>query len=215
MTGKFIVFEGIDGSGTSTQSELLRKALSAKNIKTHLTCEPSNGPIGNLIRQIFKGRVSMSKGINPLDSTADLFDEQMAYLFAADRHDHLYNEIDGVFSLTSKNETVISTRYFFSSYAYHCSNQNDLDFVKQLNSRFPNPDLVIYLDNPTEVSINRMNERTFKDEYENSEKLIKARNNYEKIFSAYNGKILKLNATNDIEQIHNQIMNAVGDLFDN
>lgn len=213
MTGKFIVFEGVDGSGTSTQSELLKKALSAKNIKTHLTCEPSNGPIGNLIRQIFKGRISMPKGINPLDATSDLFDEQMAYLFAADRHDHLYNEIDGVHTLTSKGETVISTRYFFSSYAYHCSNENDFELIRKLNSRFPNPDLVIYLDNPIEVSINRIHERTYKDEYENAEKLTKAKRNYEKIFSTYNGKILKINATNKIEQIHQQIISAVGDLF--
>jgi dTMP kinase len=215
VKGKFIVFEGIDGSGTSTQSGLLSKYLSQNGRKSHLTCEPSNGPIGDLIRQIFKGRVSMPKGKNPIISTADLFDEQMAYLFAADRHDHLFNTVDGVYSLINKGYTVISTRYFFSSYAYHCTNESDIQFVKTLNERFPNPDLVIYLDNPTSVSVSRIDERVFKDEYENSKKLFKAKDNYDSFFKTYNGDLLILNATDKVEDIHKKIVKRVEQTLEN
>ena len=215
MKGKFIVFEGIDGSGTSTQSQLLYKYFSGKEKKPHLTCEPSNGPIGDLIRQIFKGRVSMPKGQNPLVPTADLFDEQMAYLFAADRHDHLFNSVDGVISLVNKGYIVISTRYFFSSYAYHCTTESDAHFVKTLNDRFPNPDLVIYLDNPAAVSVSRIDKRVFKDEYENSGKLIKAKDNYDSFFKSYQGDLLILNATDKVESIHRKIVEHVERTIDN
>lgn len=215
MDSKFIVFEGIDGSGTSTQSELLRAALIAKSVKCHLTCEPSDGPIGNLIRQIFKRRVAVAKGSNPNITSGDLFDEQMAYLFAADRHDHLYNNIDGIYKLKSDGAVVISTRYYFSSFAYHCSNQEDFELVKTLNARFPDPDLVIYLDNPEKKSIDRINLRAFTDEYENTEKLILAKRNYEKIFDQYKGKVLKLDATGSIESIHKKIMSEVEALLEN
>jgi len=215
MKSKFIVFEGIDGSGTSTQSEMLKKALNAKNIKCHLTCEPSAGPIGNMIRQIFKGRINVAKGSNPNIDSGNLFDEQMAYLFAADRHDHLYNNIDGVFKLKAEGAVVISTRYYFSSFAYHCSNQEDFNLVKTLNARFPDPDLVIYLDNPAIKSIERINERSFKDEYENTEKLLTAKNNYEKIFQEYKGRTLKIDATGSIESIHKQILLTVDTLIEN
>ena len=147
IKGMFIVFEGIDGSGTSTQAEMLNNYFLNNQKKCHLTSEPSSGPIGNMIRQAFKGRLNLSKGVNPYIDGGDLFDEQMAYLFAADRHDHLYNEIDGVIKLVNQDAIVISTRYYFSSYAYHCNSDADFELVTNLNSRFPKPDLVVYLDN--------------------------------------------------------------------
>jgi dTMP kinase len=212
MSGLFIVFEGIDGSGTSTQSELLLNYFKNQNISSFLTCEPSNGPIGNMIRQGMKNRISFSKGKNPIIKDGDLFDEQMAYLFAADRHDHLYNEIDGVINQVNNGAIVISTRYYFSSFAYHCTSKEDFSLVKTLNSRFPEPDLVIYMDNPVEESINRMSSRAFTDEYENIEKLKLVKSNYKKIFSEYKGKLLIINATDSIEKIQNEIINKVNEL---
>ena len=88
MKKQFIVIEGIDGSGKSTQAELLKNYLINKGEKAVISPEPSNGIIGNLIRQALKKRIFFTTDKN-------LFDEQMAYLFAADRHDHLYNDIDG------------------------------------------------------------------------------------------------------------------------
>lgn len=208
-SGIFIVFEGVDGSGTSTQSELLVDYFKGKGSTCYLTCEPSNGPIGNMIRQGMKGRVSFSKGENPLLPDGDLFDEQMAYLFAADRHDHLYNPIDGVMNQVKNGAVVISTRYYFSSFAYHCSSEEDFALVKTLNSRFPQPDLVIYLDNPVEESLKRMSTRAFSDEYENERKLLQVKSNYSKIFEEYDGELLIANATDIIEDIHECIVNKV------
>lgn len=209
MRGKFIVFEGIDGSGTSTQSALLLNALQKKNIKCTTTCEPSDGPVGNLIRQIFKGRVKVSHGKNPHKLDGNLFDEQMAYLFAADRHDHLYNEIDGVHSLLEKGVSVVCTRYIFSSIAYHCALESDFGFVRELNKNFPQPDIIIYLDNPINESIKRMEHRKFKDTYENEAKLSQAKANYSRAIAEYTGSIVQISATNPIHEIHEEVLEAI------
>jgi dTMP kinase len=205
MKGLFIVFEGIDGSGTTTQSNLLHQHFLSDNKVCYTTCEPSDGPVGNLIRQAFKGRVSLSKGINPFFNNGDLFDEQMAYLFAADRHDHLFNQVDGVIPLKEKGSIIISTRYYFSSLAYHCNSKTDYDMVKGLNSRFPKPDLVVYFDNEVSESIKRMSNRAFKDEYENTEKLKLVKNNYDAIFSDYQGELLVVDASLPMSEIHQLI----------
>jgi len=209
MKGKFIVFEGIDGSGTSTQAELLKMHFLAKKKNCHLTAEPSEGPIGNMIRQAFKGRLNLSKGDNPYLKDGDLFDEQMAYLFAADRHDHLYNQVDGVEKLLNTGASVVSTRYFFSSFAYHCRSDSDFKLVTSLNARFPNPDLVIYLNNPVEVSMERMKNRAFKDEYENEQKLSLVKKNYDKVFQNYEGKLVVIDATKAPAEIHNSIVDVI------
>lgn len=199
MKSKFIVFEGIDGSGTSTQSGLLREYFAKKNQSAKLTAEPSNGPVGHLIREGMKKRVVFSENTKH-------FDRQMAYLFAADRHDHLYNDVDGVFKLLNEGNHVISTRYYFSSLAYHCSNEEEFNFVRNLNKEFPNPDLVIYIDNPVEVSLQRLQQRSVQDIYENQEKLQKVKENYQKIFLNYTGKLCVIKGDKDPIQIHKEIV---------
>lgn len=201
--GKFIVFEGLDGSGTSTQSQLLQNALLEKGEKVHLTCEPSPGPIGNMIRQAMQGRILFSK-------QDDEFDRQMAYLFAADRYDHLNNPVDGVLKLVNEGFYVISTRYFFSSLAYHVTDDDSSQLVERLNSDFPNPDLLIYLDNPVESSIKRLNSRTVLDKYEEENKLTIVSENYKNIISNYNGEKLVLSALDSKEKIHAEIITKVG-----
>jgi len=197
----FIVFEGIDGSGTSTQANLLRDHMLVDDISAILTSEPSEGPIGNMIRQGMKGRIRFSDDL-------DSFDKQMAYLFAADRHDHLYNEVDGVLNFIEQGVHVISTRYFFSSYAYNAGDDS-LKLVKRLNESFPNPSLVIYLKNSVECSITRMKNRAFKDAYENEQKLKKVSENYDRIFSEYKDHILILDATKDSKELHDEIYTYV------
>ncbi|MDJ0679702.1 MAG: dTMP kinase [Crocosphaera sp.] len=194
----FVVFEGIDGSGTSTQSELLKEYFVAQGEKAIISPEPSSGIIGNLIRQALKKRILFTEN-------TDLFDEQMAYLFASDRHDHLYNDTDGVFKLIKDGFHVISTRYYFSSLAYNSHTQKQFDFVSKLNHKFPNPDLVIYLDLPVEISLARIQGRSLKEVYETKHKLTKVRENYQTIFSQYPDQLLILDATASKETIHKKI----------
>lgn len=198
----FIVFEGIDGSGKTTQAELLKNSLIARNQQAVISPQPSNGTIGNLIRQALKQRIIFSKD-------RDLFDRQMAYLFAADRHDHLYNDIDGVFKLIANNYHVISTRYYFSSLAYNSNTVEQFEFVQKLNDRFPNPDLTIYLDIPVEVSLARLKNRSVREIYETEAKLTKVRAQYLKIFNEYEGNVLVLDGTQDYYQVHKKIVELV------
>jgi dTMP kinase len=198
----FIVFEGIDSCGKSTQAELLKDYFIATGEKAVISSEPSNGIIGNLIRQALKRRIIFSR-------EQALFDEQMAYLFAADRHDHLYNDFDGVFKLIRDNYHVISTRYYFSSLAYNCETEDKFAFVQKLNSRFPNPDLTIYIDIPIEVSLARLQSRSSQEIYETKTKLTRVREQYQQIFDQYNGRLISLNGTQKPQQINQQIVEFV------
>ena len=103
--GIFIAFEGIDGSGKSTQIQLLNEKIKEKGIRCYQTCEPSSGPIGSLTRQILTGRIKTDNRV-------------IAAMFAADRLDHLLNDVDGIAKKVEDGITVITDRYYFSSYAY-------------------------------------------------------------------------------------------------
>ena len=203
----FIVLEGIDGCGKTTQAELLKEHFTNQEEQVIISPEPSNGIIGNMIRQALKKRITFSRKRN-------LFDEQMAYLFAADRHDHLYNDIDGVFKLIKDSYHVISTRYYFSSLAYNCETAEKFSFIQKLNDRFPDPDLTIYLDIPIEVSLARLQERSLKEIYETQEKLTKVREQYQQIFADYQGKAILIDGTQSVEHIHEQIVNFINTNFD-
>ena len=208
MTKKlFIVLEGIDSSGKTTQAELLKNYFIAEKQQAVISPEPSSGIIGNLIRQALKQRIVFSKDRH-------LFDEQMAYLFAADRHDHLYNDVDGVFKLIRDNYHVISTRYYFSSLAYNGDSEEQFDLVKKLNNRFPDPDLTVYIDLPIEVSLARLQKRGLREVYETEVKLTKVRERYRQIFTEYQGQAIALEGTQEPEQIHQQIVERVEAIID-
>ena len=203
----FIVIEGIDCCGKSTQAELLQNYFINQGEQAVISPEPSNGIIGNLIRQALKQRIVFSRDRN-------LFDQQMAYLFAADRHDHLYNDLDGVYKLIEDNIHVISTRYYFSSLAYNSDTKEQLEFVRSLNQRFPNPDLTIYLDIPVDVSLNRLQGRSLKEIYETKAKLTKVREQYQQIFADYRGVLLKIDGTQDRHTIQEQIIEFIRTAID-
>jgi len=195
----FIVFEGIDGAGSSTQAQMLQNYFTEINHKSVISPEPSSGKIGQLLRQYLAGENCFEN--------QDLFDQQMAYLFAADRHYHLYNNIDGVYKLIAENIHVISTRYYFSSLAYNGKTTQDYDFVNSLNQKFPPPDLVIYLDIPVDLALKRMCDRPSREIYETKDKLTKVQQRFNEIFSNYQGTILKVDASQNKEIIHKKITN--------
>jgi dTMP kinase len=177
--GRFIVFEGLDCSGSSTQSNLLYERLLQAGKRVWLTSEPSGGPIGHLIRLLFSGRVI-------LPPERQVKDRQFAYLFAADRFDHLNNPTSGIYKYLDEGIDVISTRYVLSSLAYNVETQEEEEFVRRLNSEFPVPDALVFLDCTAETSLARMSiSRPNRDAYDTLEKLSTAYSNFMRILRHY------------------------------
>ena len=147
--GRFIVFEGIDGAGTTTQVERLVEWLRTRGELAHFTAEPTTGPIGVQIRQILSGRLlskpsgGKATGVDPAT---------VALLFAADRLDHLQNEIE---PLVASGHHVICDRYVLSSLAYQGVDV-DQKFVRAINAKALAPDLTLYLKVTPEVAMQRI-----------------------------------------------------------
>src|SRR5262249_12921185 len=140
----FIVLEGIDGSGTTTQLPRLQAHLEARGRPVHATREPSGGPVGRLLREILLGRHALPDGA-PADGLA------MALLFAADRRDHLRREIEPALAA---GEDVVSDRYLMSSLAYQ-GEEAERAWVAELARGVRPADLTLLLDVPVEVAAQR------------------------------------------------------------
>lgn len=168
----FIAFEGIDGSGKSTQADLLGFRLKRMGYQLHTTCEPTDGPIGKLIRKAFKGEM-------------DLNDKTIAGLFVADRLEHILNPDFGMLQYLGADHLVICDRYYFSSYAYQAS-FTSMEWVIQANAisaSLLKPDLTIFVDVAPLVCMERiMKNRSATELYENLENLERVRANYFKAF---------------------------------
>ena len=170
----FIAFEGIDGSGKSTQVKLLSEFLTKKGHKVYTTFEPTDSRIGVMIRDMLNHRMEGDQRV-------------IAALFAADRLNHLLNKTDGIIKKLEEGYTVITDRYYFSSYAYHSVHNIDMDWVIQANDLSANllrPDLNIYIDISPEVSMERLKKgRTSFEIYETLEnqKMV-----YDKYKTAFN-----------------------------
>jgi len=164
----FIAFEGLDGSGKSTQVKLLSDHLKKAGHKVYSTFEPTDSPIGSVIRNIFKHRIEADH-------------RTIAGLFVADRLDHLLNKTNGILKKLEEGYTVITDRYYFSSYAYHGTHMS-LDWVIDANSLSADllrPDLNIYIDIDPEISMKRIsNGRSSLELYETNDNLIKVRGKY-------------------------------------
>ncbi|MDP4264498.1 MAG: dTMP kinase [Bacteroidota bacterium] len=168
----FIAFEGIDGSGKSTQVKLLRDRLKKEGHKVYATFEPTDSPIGSIIKNIFKHRIEADH-------------RTIAALFAADRLDHLLNKTNGILKKFEEGYTVITDRYYFSSYAYHSVHMS-MDWVIEANSLSADllrPDLNIYIDISPEISMKRLNNgRSSTELYETTENLYSVRKKYLEAF---------------------------------
>lgn len=199
--GIFIAFEGIDGSGKSTQIQLLMKKIEEKSIRCYQTCEPSSGPIGSLTRQILTGRIKTDNRV-------------IAAMFAADRLDHLLNPIDGIVSKIEEGIHVISDRYYFSSYAYH-SVDVPMDWVIKTNeesAKVLRPDLTVFIDISAKEAMDRITKNRFHTElFEKESRLSKVRENYLKAFELMKveEKVLIVDGTKTPQEIGNIIWQAV------
>ena len=161
----FIVFEGLDGAGNSTQSMLLAEFLKGRGKDVLLTKEPTENPIGKIIRDVLQKKMKTS----PV---------ALQILFTADRGHHLHSEIEPALE---QGKVVISDRYMFSTMAFGGLGA-DMEFLKHINSKFRVPDITFIIDVPPEVAIKRISSRQGDVElFEEAEKLEKTRKNYLKL----------------------------------
>jgi dTMP kinase len=170
----FVVFEGPDGSGTSTQLNLLKPAQKrAQNLlysRVYSTYEPTDGPIGRLIRQALRGE-------DPLHA------KTLAHLFAADRNEHLYAP-DGIAERCARGELVVCDRYVLSSLVYQGLTCGD-DTPEILNAAFPLPELLCYFDIDSNLAEKRMAARPLKEIYEYLDFQKQVRERYQALLPRY------------------------------
>ncbi len=153
----YIVLEGIDGVGKSTQIKMLKEWLKDNGFNVETLVEPTDLEIGKLIRDLLTRR----------DAESDSMQKTFGLLFAADR----LMLMDKIERLENENTVVISDRSFYSSLAY----QNPQDWIKELNKYAKIPDLVLLLDLDVKKSVERCDGT---DEFENEEFLTGVKQNY-------------------------------------
>src|SRR5574344_56819 len=200
----FIVFEGIDGAGTTTQLDLLRNNPESREFL--FTAEPTPAPTGKFLRQMLKGDVPVQP-------------QTAAYLFAADRYEHVYGTFSaagnalatGIETACKNGSIVISDRYIFSSLAYQ-SIDCGTDLPAKLNEIFPLPSLLFFFDIEPEVSLKRITSRGFTEIYEKQEFLKKTAAAYRAVIDKYENsemKIVHIDATKSKEERERTIWNEI------
>lgn len=157
---RFIVIEGIDGSGKTTQAKRLVSRLWGAGNDALWTFEPSDGNVGRLIRRALRHQL-----VDSDDKPTTLDWVTLALLYAADRADHVHRTIRPTLD---RGCWVVSDRYDLSSLAYQALTSGDaygvLDWIRELNGRVPRPDLTIVVDVSAEVAAERRGARDDKPE---------------------------------------------------
>ena len=195
--GKFIVFEGLDGSGTTTQAELLLKYLKRGNKKAYLAGEPTSSLIGGLIKSQIAGEWKSSP-------------ECLQLLFTADRAHHLEKEI---IPLLKKRITVICVRYLLSTLAYGDLDVKDEKWLREINKKFILPDLTFLLKVRPKICIERIKkERFHKELFEEEDKLKKVYKNYLKVAKKFKNVHI-VDGEKPIEEVFKQIVKLLPSKF--
>lgn len=204
--GKFIAFEGIDGSGKSTQIQLLSEKLRKEKIYFYTTMEPTDSPIGSLIHQIMTGRIKTDNKV-------------IAGLFVADRLDHLLNDVNGIIGKINEGITVISDRYYFSSYAYH-SIDMPMEWVIEANSQSSailKPTVTVFIDVDPDVAVERIAKNRYQQElFEKKSRLIKVREKYYEAFDKLKEEeeIIIIDGNRSVSEIADDIWKGVSPYFE-
>ena len=199
----FIAFEGIDGSGTTTQLALLR----ARFPSVLLTAEPTSSATGQFLRRMLSGEVEVAK-------------QTAAYLFAADRCEHLWGKVSyhegrlvtGVAEVCADGKTVVSDRYIFSSLAYQ-GERATRELTARLNETFPLPAVLVYFDISPELALDRVASRGRKREiYETLSTLNDVAHRYNELLVLYQDtaadhgmKVVKVNASLSPQELSDEL----------
>ncbi|MGI6471968.1 MAG: dTMP kinase [Candidatus Methanomethylophilaceae archaeon] len=195
MEGRFIVFEGIDGAGKSTLIDGVSKFLAGKGIDVTVTAEPSDGPIGSIIRS---GKIK------------DISQNAEALMFTADRAYHTREMLKWMKS----GKTVLCDRYYASTVAYQAANldgtESDREWLMEINRPvITEPDLTFLLDLDPETSMRRVNDRGNTSKFEKIEYLGKVRSNYLELAKEKNFKII--DAARTEEEVLREVITIIGE----
>ncbi|MDR1177919.1 MAG: dTMP kinase [Spirochaetaceae bacterium] len=197
----FIVFEGGDGTGTSTQLNLLREKIPAPGRRVFLTCEPTGGPLGRIIRSVLGRELELTR-------------ETLAFLFAADRQEHLYGQ-GGVAALCREGAIVVSDRYVPSSLVYQGIDCGD-ELPRRLNEGFPAPQILFYFELDPLAAMERIGKREKKELFEYREFQEKVRQRYLDILPLYRDagvEVISVNAARPVEKVAGDIWKVIGPLL--
>jgi dTMP kinase len=193
--GAFICIEGIDASGKTTQAKTLVKKLRQKSLDAVYTTEPSKGEVGKFIR----GHV--------LDCEKRVPIALEALLFAADRVDHLENEVKPALE---KGKIVVCDRYVYSTLAYQGATGLSLEWIQHINQFALVPDLAIFLDVAPDTVLKRLKRK--KTVMENSANLQKVREVYLRLVK--DGKMTMLQGDKPIKEVAKDLLKAVLDFLE-
>jgi dTMP kinase len=194
----FIVFEGIDGSGTTTQLHRLGEAMEKAGISPMITAEPTTRPEGALIRKILRGEIAAEPGT-------------VAYLFAADRYQHLHGE-EGILRAVGNGAVVLCDRYALSSLAYQGMTCG-IELPRLLNSGFPRPGLTLFFRVDPEIAMRRVNSRNQLEIYEklHIQKLVGQAYEVRIAEAEASGwNIVTIDAEKSIDEVSSQVFEAIG-----
>jgi len=204
--GKFIALEGIDGSGKSTQISRLARRIEELGQPCRTDCEPTGRPAGALIRKALTGQA-------PLDPRV------IAALFAADRMDHLVNGENGVCAAIAQGITVVTDRYYFSSYAYQGADVG-MDWVIQANAlsaQLLRPTVTVFLDVPPQAAMERiLRNRDHVELFEREERLHHTRALYFEAFDRMKDveRVAVVDGTGGENEVAERVWAAVRPFFD-
>ena len=199
--GRFIVFEGIDGAGKTTQINLLANYLREQGRSVYCTAEPTETVSGGLLRDALSGASRRTVC-------------EMAAMFVFDRINHNVNPVNGIQKMLADSFDVICDRYYYSSLAYQGS-ETDPEWVSNMNLNCPQimrPDVCIFLDLTPEQSMARINRgRATQEIYENEERLTLVRNQFYRVFEDLKERdnIQIVNAYRPVEEIHAEIVTLI------
>lgn len=194
--GKFIVLEGLDGSGKSTQLKIISKKLKAMGKRVYVTAEPTESQTGKYLRKILSECIEKDMYLQ-------------SALFLADRLEHITDSVNGIENYLDKGYIVISDRYYFSSFAYQ-GTASDMGWVMDINLKCPQilkPDLCVFFDVNPDTCKSRIDKSRAKPElYEKDiNKIREIRNNFftvfDKLKDSHNIAIIDSNAPiNDVSR---------------
>ncbi len=199
--GRFIVFEGLDGAGKTTQIELLERHLKVLGKRVYRTAEPTESVSGGLLRDALGG-ISRRTAC------------EMAAMFTLDRIFHNVNPVNGIQKMLDEGYYVICDRYYYSSLAYQ-GTETDPAWVRDMNLNCPEirrPDICIFLDLTPAQSMERINRgRTTHEIYENEERLTLVRDQFYRVFEELKDteNVRVVNAYRSIEEIHEEIVSLL------